>query len=165
MLNELFEFIKPWHHSFVQREISYWVILDEVPFQAWHKSFFKSLGDKWCSFIKFDSNTTNKTKFDLTRFLVTVDSKMFIPSSVLVNLRGNSYKILVSIEEYQSNEDFRLVPVIGNINNLDIVRECLNDVSVSTTEGACGGAVNHINDSICFISSSQRSFLEKTNLC
>ncbi|XVF31576.1 hypothetical protein REPUB_Repub17cG0002600 [Reevesia pubescens] len=96
-----FDLIEPWSPSSIQREIAFWVCLEEVPLQVWHEDFFRSLGDCWGTFLKVDNNTINRSRFDTARMLILVESKLCIPSSVLINIKGKSFKILISVEDFQ----------------------------------------------------------------
>ncbi|XVF56553.1 hypothetical protein PTKIN_Ptkin06aG0130300 [Pterospermum kingtungense] len=43
--DEWFEEIKPWSKSCLQRQISLWIVLKEVPLHLWDISFFKAIGE------------------------------------------------------------------------------------------------------------------------
>ena len=89
----------PWEETVMERELFAWVILEEVPLQVWHVKFFESLGNSWGRFIKLDENTINKSRFDVARMLVRVDSNHDIPATVSVMVRGSFHKIRVTEEE------------------------------------------------------------------
>ena len=76
-----------------------WVLLEEVLMQVWHEIFFLSLGNNWGSFVSLDDCTINRRRFDIARMLVLVESRLKIPSSATVKVRGISFKILISVED------------------------------------------------------------------
>ena len=68
---------------------------------VWHEKFFASLGNSWGSFVCLDDKTKHRKRFDIARLLVSVESRLRIPSSVNVNVRGIDFKILITVEETQ----------------------------------------------------------------
>ncbi|XVF29224.1 hypothetical protein REPUB_Repub15cG0102500 [Reevesia pubescens] len=75
------------------------VSLEEVHVLAWHQKLFKSIGDSWGKFIKMDKDTATRRRFDVARILVSVESRMNIPSSFSINIRGKTFRVLVTIED------------------------------------------------------------------
>ncbi|XVF55571.1 hypothetical protein PTKIN_Ptkin06aG0046700 [Pterospermum kingtungense] len=72
---------------------------EEVPLQVWDIKFFKALGDMWGAFIKIDEDTVCRRRFDITRLLVMVDSKLKIPSYVTVKHGDAIFKLVVTLEK------------------------------------------------------------------
>ncbi|XVF78456.1 hypothetical protein PTKIN_Ptkin14bG0134900 [Pterospermum kingtungense] len=93
------EDLKPWRFVNPFRSVDVWVSLQEVPLHVWDMSFFKTLGDKWGSFIRLDYNAVEKKRFDIARMLVSVESAMKIPSVVSIKQECRDFKILVSIDD------------------------------------------------------------------
>ncbi|XVE94526.1 hypothetical protein REPUB_Repub02eG0016300 [Reevesia pubescens] len=120
ILDKLLDCHNPWNHSLVQREIAYWVTLEEVPIHIWHINFFKSLGDSWGSFIRVNTDTLLRKRLDIARVLVTVGSRMDIPSSVFINVRGCSYKILVSVDESDFSGNVHGSSSLSDDNSVEI---------------------------------------------
>ena len=89
----------PWGESVMKRETFVWVLLEEVPLQVWHNKFFESLGNRWGSFVCLDDCTINRSRLDVARMLIRVESSLRIPSTVSVNVRGSQSKILVAVED------------------------------------------------------------------
>ena len=54
---------------------------------VWHEKFLASLGNNWGSFISLDDSTLHKKRFDIARLLVSVESRLRIPSSMNVKVR------------------------------------------------------------------------------
>ena len=100
-----FDCICPWNSSPMKREVAVWVSLEDVPLLIWHEKFFTSLGNRWGSFVCFDECTLNRKRFDTARFLVLVENRCKIPSTVTVQVRGVSCRILVSVEDPESLAD------------------------------------------------------------
>ncbi|XVF36337.1 hypothetical protein REPUB_Repub19eG0049700 [Reevesia pubescens] len=88
-----------WNFSDVQRQVAVWVNLEEVPLLVWHDDFFKSLGNSWGKVMKVDACTSQRKRFDIAKLFILVESRLNVPSSVTINLRGKDFKILVSIED------------------------------------------------------------------
>ncbi|XVF15206.1 hypothetical protein REPUB_Repub09cG0130500 [Reevesia pubescens] len=165
LFDDYFDHIEPWSSSTVQREVAYWVTLEEVPLQAWNETFFRSLGDKWGSFLKLDKSTSSRSRFDIARLLVLVDSKLSIPSSVTIEVRGIQFKILVSIEDFCSDDWF---VSDENMDGCDNGKDGFaggsrNTPRSSANKGDSDTAVD-CNDSICYIPPFQRSSWENANI-
>ncbi|XVF29703.1 hypothetical protein REPUB_Repub15cG0145100 [Reevesia pubescens] len=98
---ELFEIIEPWNFSSNQRELAMWISLEEVSLVVWNEKFFQSLGNSWGTFVRLDKNTLKRRRFDVAKILLLIETRMNVPSSISVNIRGQFFKILVSIDECQ----------------------------------------------------------------
>ncbi|XVF82058.1 hypothetical protein PTKIN_Ptkin16aG0012900 [Pterospermum kingtungense] len=94
-----FESITKWDKTVRQRKYYVWILLEEVPLQLWNLKFFESLGNHWGSFIQVDEPTQLKTKLDMARMLVCVDSLAKIPAMINVNTNGYDHRIIISIKE------------------------------------------------------------------
>ncbi|XVE63862.1 hypothetical protein DITRI_Ditri07aG0055300 [Diplodiscus trichospermus] len=104
MKEQFFEVIQPWSKDFQSREYAIWVQLEEVPLHLWHENIFSSLGNRWGTFVRLDDCTKNKSRFDIARMLVLVDTRFKIPPFVTVRFKGQDNKILVSMDEYNDLE-------------------------------------------------------------
>ncbi|XVE60161.1 hypothetical protein DITRI_Ditri05aG0105600 [Diplodiscus trichospermus] len=100
-----FEFWEEWNHSTTQRKFDVWVSIEEVPLQLWNDHFFKTMGDRWRTFIRLDENTATKKKLDIARILVKVNNRFKIPAVVMVHHREKSFKILVSLEDIEDGQN------------------------------------------------------------
>ncbi|XVF10806.1 hypothetical protein REPUB_Repub07fG0215200 [Reevesia pubescens] len=101
----------------------------------------------------------------MAKMLVIVESRLSIPSSVTVNVRGNLFKILISIEDYQFEDSF-----ISDYNS-DLCSFGTTNLgggrkigSNSSNLNGYGGIGNVINDAICLISHFQRSLLKNISV-
>ncbi|XVE63196.1 hypothetical protein DITRI_Ditri07aG0000300 [Diplodiscus trichospermus] len=56
-------------------------------------------GDTWGRFIKVDHDTASKTRFDVARILISVESKLKIPTLVSIRNSDDIFKIVVSLDE------------------------------------------------------------------
>ncbi|XVF27244.1 hypothetical protein REPUB_Repub14bG0089800 [Reevesia pubescens] len=96
-----FDVIIPWYNSSFKKEIVVWIFLKDVPLQIWHEKLFRSLGNRWGSFLKLDMNTEQRKRLDAARILVSIESRSQVPTSVSINLRCILFKIHVSIDDVQ----------------------------------------------------------------
>ncbi|XVF49150.1 hypothetical protein PTKIN_Ptkin03bG0245300 [Pterospermum kingtungense] len=94
-----FESITKWDKTVRQRKYYVWILLEEVPLQLWNLKFFESLGNHWGSFIQVYEPTQLKTKLDMARMLVCVDSLAKIPAMINVNTNGYDHRIIIAIKE------------------------------------------------------------------
>ncbi|XVF87131.1 hypothetical protein PTKIN_Ptkin18bG0094900 [Pterospermum kingtungense] len=100
-----FDELQPWKAIAPYRKIDIWVSLQEVPLQLWDVSFFKTLGDKWGTFIRLDQDTANLKLFDVIKMLISVDSVMKDPSIVTVKHHNVIFKILVLVDDEMQIKD------------------------------------------------------------
>ena len=103
-LKPWFDDIAPWKESTKARESFVWVLLEEVPLQVWHPKVFQSLGNSWGQFVCLDECTVNRSRLDVARMLIRVESSLHIPSSVSVAVGGSTHRIIVAVED---------TPVVG----------------------------------------------------
>ncbi|XVF41900.1 hypothetical protein PTKIN_Ptkin01aG0317600 [Pterospermum kingtungense] len=94
-----FDEVHPWSKSSVYRRIPLWIVLEEVPLHLWDCKFFKALGDLWGIFLEVDPATASRSRFDVAKILVIVDSRFKIPLVVSVKNGDCVFKIKVSLEE------------------------------------------------------------------
>ncbi|XVE66605.1 hypothetical protein DITRI_Ditri08aG0091900 [Diplodiscus trichospermus] len=119
-----FEEMQPWSDNSIHREYAIWVQLEEVPLHLWHENFFSSLGNRWGSFVRLDNCTRNKSRFDIARMLVMVDSRFKIPPLVTVRFKGQEFKILVSMDEFNDLEGVEMnANKEGSLKRLEMVLE------------------------------------------
>lgn len=57
------------------------------------------IGNSWGKFIRTNNDTRDGCKFDTDRFLVSVSSRLPIPSFVNIVYKGMSFKVFFSIED------------------------------------------------------------------
>ncbi|XVF31076.1 hypothetical protein REPUB_Repub16aG0114300 [Reevesia pubescens] len=169
LIEDCFDHIEPWNPSSVQRETTYWVILEEVPLQVWKETFFKSFGDKWGYLIKLDNNTSNRSRLDFARFLVLMESTLSISSTVMIEVQCWKFKVLVSIEDFSLEERLssnvnsknydmdkvgsicgsRIVPSFDDSIFLIRLSQCcsLKDATIMITDEMMGGSFN--SEGVC----------------
>ncbi|XVE51579.1 hypothetical protein DITRI_Ditri02bG0052800 [Diplodiscus trichospermus] len=94
--------LAPWKNSLGHKKLAIWITLEDVPLQIWHEKFFMSIGNSWGDFVRLDDCTRVKYKFDVARFLVIVESKLKIPSSVSVKVRDHNFKVSVTLKDPES---------------------------------------------------------------
>ncbi|XVF82531.1 hypothetical protein PTKIN_Ptkin16aG0057100 [Pterospermum kingtungense] len=119
---------KIWNNSVAERDLAVWVNMEEVPLQLWNEQFFKSIGDCWGSFIRLDDCSASKKRLDIARMLVSVSSRLNIPSVVSVRVKEKSFKILVSME-VEGGSDFpegKASEAVESGQNSTCVREVRN---------------------------------------
>ncbi|OMO55083.1 hypothetical protein CCACVL1_27414 [Corchorus capsularis] len=93
-----FSSIKPCVGSVSCDERMIWIILEAVPLQLWHDSFFTEIGNLWGSFVTVDDSTYKKCRFDIARVLVSVKRCVKIPSKIVISHNGYRFEVPIFIE-------------------------------------------------------------------
>ncbi|XVE49755.1 hypothetical protein DITRI_Ditri01bG0106800 [Diplodiscus trichospermus] len=122
--DNFFKVIQPWTDGSIRREYVVEVELEEMPLQLWHENFFSSLGNRRGSFVRLDECTKNRSRFDLARILILVDSRFRIPPFVTVRFKGQTFKILVTMDGFndQEMEDMD-IKEMGSLNDKEKLSE------------------------------------------
>ncbi|KAL4377916.1 hypothetical protein GQ457_02G007720 [Hibiscus cannabinus] len=76
------------------------VSLVGVPLHCWHESFFKSLGNRWGTFIAIEEDTREMKNFSVAKMIIRAESPFDVPSSLTVRSLDRSFIIKVSIAEH-----------------------------------------------------------------
>ncbi|OMO52092.1 hypothetical protein CCACVL1_29362, partial [Corchorus capsularis] len=97
-----------------------WLVLEEVPLQLCHDSFFMEIGNLWGSFITLDESTHCKSRFDLARILISVKRSAKLPAKIVASHNNRKFEFSISVEVDKDfismNFDRRLLAT-GNRNS------------------------------------------------
>ncbi|GLT97602.1 hypothetical protein SLE2022_151590 [Rubroshorea leprosula] len=99
-LGQWFEEIQPWSPELVAHERFVWIRCQGVPLNAWRCDFFEKMGSSWGKFICLDDNTSNKKRFDITRFLISTPITDSISISRQIKVNGILHNIMFKEEEF-----------------------------------------------------------------
>ncbi|KAK8984881.1 hypothetical protein V6N11_064427 [Hibiscus sabdariffa] len=118
---------------------------------CWHESFFEVLGNRWGSFIDFDSATWNRDDLSVAELIIRDESPYDIPNSIKVRSFGRSYVLKITLDDLNTVRlDSEMLGEDANFADVWPGAELLNDFrGIPPTVGVVpGGSLNPENTSL-----------------
>ncbi|KAK8546921.1 hypothetical protein V6N13_093960 [Hibiscus sabdariffa] len=75
------------------------VSLVDVPLHCWHKTFFKSFGNRWGTYIAIEEATRKMLDFSVAKLIIRAESPFDIPSTLTVRSLDRHFVIKTSVAE------------------------------------------------------------------
>lgn len=135
----LFENLHKWSSVDVNYERGAWLRIYDTPMHAWNELFFKVCVSGCGRFIRSDSSTVDRSRFDFAHVLILTTHLQVINSSIKIAIDGIKHDIKL-VEEWRCNlgEDAFLLEeeletpldTLDNIHDVDGMEDCQNDVHI-----------------------------------
>jgi hypothetical protein len=95
-----FRSILEWSPDLFLDRRAVWLMCRGVPLHAWDESLFRSIADRFGSFIELDPSTANRRKLDIARVKISSSKMESIDTVINIVVMGKTYQIWV-VEEME----------------------------------------------------------------